>query len=144
MPATDGGVPPTSPANRSSLPNQPEIVTLSAVEHLLHNAAQRRGQGEGAAQAAEALTQAANHYAAQPGDPAQVAAVEEILRKLSRQFGQQATRCQREQNQMLGQWIIARNSVGAPAEAAAPRRIGWAVRAWRATVARTWSWAFAK
>lgn len=141
VPATDGDVTLTSQTNQSSLPNQPELIHLSAVEHLLHNAAQRRGQGEGAAQAAAELTKAAAHYKKAGGPSAQV---EQTLKQLATQFGMQATQCQQQQNVMLGQWIVARRASGESSDAAAPRRVGWAVRAWRATVARAWDWAFAK
>lgn len=137
---TDGDATPTSRTNQSSLPSQPELIHLSAVEHLLHNAAQRRGQGEGAAQAAAALTKAAAHYKAE-GAPEKV---EQVLKQLATQFGMQATQCQQQQNVMLGQWIVARRVSDEPSDGVAPRRVGWAVRAWRATVARVWDWAFAK
>ena len=140
MPATDGDVTPTSQTNQSSLPNQPELIHLSAVEHLLHNAAQRRGQGEGAAQAAAELTKAATHYKQVEG----LAQVEQVLAKLATQFGMQATQCQQQQNAMLGQWIVARKASDEASDPVTPRRVGWAVRAWRATVGRAWDWAFAK
>ena len=127
-----------------SLPQKPELVTLSPTEHLLHSAAQCRGQGEGLAQSGAALVQASAHYKAQDFPAEQRAAVCQILEQLSAQLSAQSAIAKDQQNVLLGQWMVARGAPDSPADAIAPRRVGWAVRAWRASVSRAWAWAFAK
>ena len=148
MPATDGDATPTSQTSQSSSLKVPEVIHLSGIEHLLHNAAQRRGQGEGATQAGVALVQAANHYGAVEGLPDdQKAMVVQVLKSLAEQFAAQGARCIKEQNVLLGQWMESRKA-STPASKVPPPlppvRIGWVIRAWRATVVPAWRWAFAK
>ena len=119
-----------------SLPQKPELVTLSPQEHMLHNAAQCRGQGEALEQVAIQLGQASAHY--QSDD------IKGALDQLAAQVSKHAAECKARQNVLLGQWIIARGASDEASEDLAPRRVGWAVRLWRATVARAWDWAFAK
>lgn len=126
-----------------SLPQKPELVTLSPVEHLLHNAALRRGQSEGASESAVALMRASAHYKAQEMPDEVKVVVSQILEQLSAQLTAQATQAKQEQNVLLGQWIMARKAASEVSGGVTPRRIGWAVRAWRATVRPLWAWVFA-
>ncbi len=145
--ASSGDAKPMSQPN-PSLPQKPELVTLSPEEHLLHNAALCRGQGEGMAQSSVALMSASAHYKKQDFPDAQKVVVCQILEQLSAQLSAQAAKSQQDQHVRLGQWMVARNaSAGqpdSPPDAVIPHRVGWAVRAWRATVGRAWTWTFAK
>lgn len=148
MQDTDGDATPTSQTSQSSSLKVPEVIHLSGTEHLLHNAAQRRGQGEGATQAGAALVQAANHYGSVEGLPDdQKAIVVQVLKSLAEQFAAQGAQCRKEQDTMLGQWMLARKATTPASKGPPPLppvRIGVVVRAWRAVVVPVWRWAFAK
>jgi hypothetical protein len=94
-------------------------------------------------QAATALKQALVHYSAQDISDEQKGILSQVLEQLSAQLAKQATDCKSRQNVMLGQWIVARGAADEAPTDLPTRRVGWAVRLWRATAARAWDWAFA-
>ncbi len=126
MQAIDGGAKSILDANRSSLPQQPEVVTLKGTEWLLHVAAQRRGQSEGLKQGAAACQQAISHYRKHVFEKATTedaqAILEHALTSVSNQLSAQARLLDEEQNVALGHFIVAKKAASE----------WWIHRVWRA------------